>query len=122
MIGSVAAAGSQPAPSRDDARLRKACADMEGVFLAQLFAQLRETVPHDGIVDGGTGEEMFSSMMDENVAAAAARQQTRGLGVALYHQLRKALAAEAAPPAASDRPAATSAQAAPVAAPSAEAP
>jgi Rod binding domain-containing protein len=71
---------------------------MEGVFLAQLFAQLRETVPHDGIVDGGTGEEMFSSMMDENVAGAAARQQTRGLGVALYHQLRKTLAAEAAAP------------------------
>ncbi|MBX6365033.1 MAG: rod-binding protein [Gemmatimonadetes bacterium] len=111
MIGSVAAAGTRPAPSSDDARLRRACADMEGVFLAQLFAQLRQTVPHDGIVDGGTGEEIFSSMMDENVAAAAARQQTRGLGVALYHQLRKALPAEAAAPRA-EPPAAATPQAA----------
>lgn len=83
--------GSRPSPSSDDARLKKACADMEGVFLAQLFAQLRETVPHDGIVNGGTGEEIFSSMMDEKVAASAAEQQKHGVGVALYHQLRRVL-------------------------------
>lgn len=107
MIGSVAAADTRPAPASDDARLRRACADMEGVFLAQLFAQLRETVPHDGIVDAGTGEDIFSSMMDESVAATAARQQTRGLGAALYHQLRKALAADAASPRAEPPAAAT---------------
>jgi flagellar protein FlgJ len=92
------------APTAEEARLRKACNDMEGVFLAQLFAQMRESVPQEGIVDGGTGEEVFSGMMDEHIAAEAAsgRQET-GIGAALFRQLRAAFlgGSDAAPAAGS---------------------
>ena len=87
-----------PAPvggTRDDQRLRKACADFEAVFMSQIFAQLRATVPHDGLLDGGAGEDMFTSMMDEHVAAAAAGRLEHGVGAALYRQLRLLLHPEA---------------------------
>jgi flagellar protein FlgJ len=83
------AAGS-PVPNGevgDAAKLRKATAQLEGVFIAQLFRAMRETVPQDGALEGGSGEAIFTSLMDEHVAEAAAVKQQNGLGDALYRQL-----------------------------------
>jgi flagellar protein FlgJ len=95
--------------SPDEMRLRRACAQMEGVFLTQLMKAMRETVPQDGAIDGGSGEDMFTAMLDEHVSDSAAARQERGLGAALFRQLRDAFltpgealsdgAAPAAPPA-----------------------
>lgn len=91
MIEPTQAASAALSP--EEARLRRACAQMEGVFLAQLMKAMRETIPQDGIVDGGSGEDMFAAMMDEHVSDAAASQQERGLGAALFRQLREAFLA-----------------------------
>jgi flagellar protein FlgJ len=108
MIEPTQAAAAALSP--DEARLRRACAQMEGVFLSQLMKAMRETIPQDGIVNGGSGEEMFTGMMDETLSDAASARQERGLGAALFRQLRDAFlasserfsqreAAPAAPPA-----------------------
>lgn len=81
---------SPAALSPDEARLRRACAQMEGVFLSQLMKAMRETIPQDGIINGGSGEDMFTAMLDEHVSDAAAARQERGLGAALFRQLRDA--------------------------------
>ena len=86
--GPTGPVGSGAGPRADDQRLRKACADFEAVFMSQIFAQLRATVPHDGLLDGGQGEDMFTSMMDEHIAGAAAARLEHGVGAALYQQLR----------------------------------
>lgn len=91
----VQAGAGGSTPNGPEKRLRQACADFEGIFLSQLFAQMRQTVPNDGIVDGGAGEDMFTSMMDEHVAAAASVRMERGVGAALYRQLKGRLAPEA---------------------------
>jgi flagellar protein FlgJ len=88
---------AQVAPSTPDEKLRKATGDLEGVFVQELFKAMRETVPEGGIVDGGPGEDMFSSMMDQTISSEAASGWERGLGAALYRQLRPLLGAEAAP-------------------------
>jgi flagellar protein FlgJ len=94
------AAASRAAPAApaltDDARLRQACAQLEGVFLEQLMKALRETVPEGGLIDGGAGEDIFSSLLDGQLSAAAASRLERGLGAALYRQFRAGPAAEAA--------------------------
>ncbi|MGH7507080.1 MAG: rod-binding protein, partial [Longimicrobiales bacterium] len=92
MIDPTKAAGTSPL-SPEEKRLRQACAQMEGVFLAQLMKAMRETVPHDGVVDGGSGEDMFTAMMDEHVSGVASARQDRGLGAALFRQLREAFLA-----------------------------
>jgi flagellar protein FlgJ len=75
------------------ARLRKAAAEVEGVFMQQMFKAMRETVPAGGMFDGGSGEEIFTGMLDEHIADVAASRQQNGLGDALYRQLATRLGA-----------------------------
>ncbi|MHB1167849.1 MAG: rod-binding protein [Longimicrobiales bacterium] len=88
MIERVGARGVEKTP---DAQLRDACAQMEGAFTAELMKALRRTVPESGLIEKGQGEELFTSMMDDAVAQSAAARQERGLGAALYRQLRSLL-------------------------------
>lgn len=83
-----------PAPTPEQARLRKVSGELEGVFVLELFKAMRETVPNDqGVVDGGMGEEIFSGMMDQELATEVASGWERGLGAALYRQLQKLMPA-----------------------------
>ena len=80
-----------PGSSTEDARLQRVARQLEGVFVQQLFKAMRETVPEGGVVDGGTGEQMFTSMMDEHLADQLPGQWHHGIGEALIRQLRSAL-------------------------------
>lgn len=94
--------GAAPAPapaSPEEIRLRKAAQQLEGVFVQQLFKAMRETVPRgDGVIDGGSGEEMFTGLLDQRLSAEApSRWQQHGLAEALYRQLRGALGSSPEP-------------------------
>ncbi|MEO7998675.1 MAG: rod-binding protein [Gemmatimonadaceae bacterium] len=88
-------ASTTPAePTDDEKKLRKASNDLQGLFVSQLFKAMRETVPADeGIVSGGSGEEIFTGLMDEHLAAETPRHWGGGISEALYRQLRKGLPA-----------------------------
>jgi peptidoglycan hydrolase FlgJ len=88
-----------PAPANDkDSKLRKVAGQLEGLFVQQLFKTMRETVPQgEGIVSGGAGEEIFTGLLDQHLAAETPKQMESGLSEAPYRQLR-GLAGEAAPP------------------------
>ncbi|MHB1327625.1 MAG: rod-binding protein [Gemmatimonadales bacterium] len=81
-IGAPGIAGTGPRSA--DERLRAAAKDFEGVFLTQLFKEMRATVPTE---DESQGQEMFTAMLDETLAREAAARSERGLGDALYRQL-----------------------------------
>ncbi|HET8655386.1 MAG TPA: rod-binding protein [Longimicrobiaceae bacterium] len=84
----------------EEKRLRHASGQLEGVFVQQLFKVMRDTVPHDGLTDGGSGEEIFQGMMDEHLASLVPQGWEHGLGAAIYRQLHGALIgakADAAP-------------------------
>lgn len=85
-----------PAPTSDskDAKLRQAARDLEGVFVLELMKATRETVPQDGLTNGGMGEEMFSGMMDQHLAPQMGDGWSGGIAEALYRQLRGALAGQ----------------------------
>lgn len=91
-IGSTPAAA--PLSDSKDAQLRKAARDLEGVFVLELMKAMRETVPQDGLTNGGMGEEMFSGMMDQHLAPQMGEGWSGGIGEALYRQLRGALAGQ----------------------------
>jgi flagellar protein FlgJ len=83
---------STPAPSSASAKLLKSAKDLEGVFTEQLFKAMRATVPEgEGALDGGAGEEMFTGLMDQRLAAETPKQWHHGIGDALYRQLSGAL-------------------------------
>lgn len=90
----TSAAPASPAASKEEEKLRKASNDLEGLFVSQLFKAMRETVPKDdGIVSGGSGEEIFTGLMDEHLAAETPKHWGGGISEALYRQLRKGLPA-----------------------------
>jgi flagellar protein FlgJ len=94
MIRSVTtSAGVTPVkPDDQDTKLQKAAGDLEGLFVQQLFKAMRNTVPQDeGIISGGSGEEMFTGLMDEHLAAETPKQSQSGIAEALYRQLRHRL-------------------------------
>jgi flagellar protein FlgJ len=110
-------AGVGDGPARpDEARLRQAARQLTGVFAQQLFKAMRETVPQDeGVVSGGSGEEMFTGMLDEHLAGATPGRPgataegpgaafTRSLADAVFRRLRPH-APDAAPIAAPADPA-----------------
>jgi peptidoglycan hydrolase FlgJ len=87
--------------SGDEHRLRAVAKQLEGVFVQQLFKAMRETIPQDGLTDGGAGEEIFTGLMDERMASHVPNQWDRGIGESLYRQLRAALPPANPAPAAS---------------------
>lgn len=110
-VGASLAAPAATANTGDDPKLRQAARQLTGLFAQQLFKAMRETVPTDqGVVSGGSGEEMFTGMLDEHLAgagpatgpgggpAASARAAfTQGLADAVYRRLRTHAAPSTAP-------------------------
>jgi flagellar protein FlgJ len=78
--------------SADEKKLRKSANDLQGLFVAQMFKAMRDTVPQDeGEVSGGNGEDIFTGLMDEHIAADTPTHWSGGISEALYRQLRTAL-------------------------------
>lgn len=73
-----------------EARLRAATRLLEGTFYQELFKAMRATVPEGGGPGGGAGEEIFTGLLDQHVADAAAQRSERGLGEALYRRFARA--------------------------------
>lgn len=85
------------APATDRA-LRETAKQLEGLFVQQLFKAMRETVPQqDGIVSANAGEDMFTGLMDQHLAAETPNQWEGGLAESVYRQLRGRLAAAPSP-------------------------
>jgi len=74
-----------------DAKLRKASQQLEGAFVQQMYKSMRDTIPEGGMFDGGSGEQMFTGMMDEHVAADTPLKWQHGMSEAIYRQMRGAM-------------------------------
>jgi Rod binding domain-containing protein len=73
-------------------RLAKACADFEAIFVEQLFKTMRASVPESGLADSGRAEEIYTSMLDQQIA----REMALGQGsLGLAQQMRSTLDPEA---------------------------
>ena len=91
-IGGVGASVSENSPTK----LKKAAQQLEGMFVQQLYKAMRETVPQqEGIVSGGAGEDIFTGLLDQHLAAETPKQWEHGIAQALYRQLRHGTPADA---------------------------
>jgi flagellar protein FlgJ len=69
-------------------RLGKACADFEAIFVEQLFKTMRASVPESELLNGGRAEEIYTSMLDQQIAQEMAHGQG---SVGLADQMRNKL-------------------------------
>ena len=76
------------ATESDHGRLAKACADFEAIFVQQLFKTMRASVPESKLLDGGRAEELYTSMLDQQVAEQMAQGQgSTGLANQMQNKL-----------------------------------
>ncbi len=70
-----------------DKQLYKACEEFEAMFFQMVLKEMRKTVHKSELTDGGFAEEIFESMLDEEIAKSAAKKEG-SLANLLYQQLR----------------------------------
>ncbi len=63
------------------AGLEDVAREFESFFLSMLTKAMRKTVPSDGLFSGGHAEEMFTDLLDQQMAGSAAAHG-KGLGIA----------------------------------------
>ncbi|MFO7707954.1 MAG: rod-binding protein [Desulfobacterales bacterium] len=88
-------------PSGDggpDPRLKAACQDMEALFVHHMLSEMRKSVVKSGLIDGGRAEEVYTSLMDAEMAKGMAQTGSLGLSSMLMEQLGRRRATGAAPP------------------------
>jgi len=82
-----------PGPSRSapeapvDPKLKAACEDMEALFIHHMLSEMRKTIPKSGLIDGGRSEEIYTSLMDAELARKMAGSGGLGLSTILLEQM-----------------------------------
>ena len=67
-------------------QLKKACSEFEAVFISYVLKEMRATIPKTGLISGGKAEEIFTSMLDSQIAKEMASQRGIGLSSYILHQ------------------------------------
>lgn len=76
------------AGNTDEKKLREACRGFESAFLQKLMAQMRATVPKDGLLHGPY-EDKYLSMFDQALGDKLAEAGGIGLADMMYAQLKE---------------------------------
>lgn len=71
-----------------DTHLKNACAEFESLFIFHLLKEMRATVPKSGFIGGGRAEEIYTSMLDSQLAKEVSSKGGIGLSSVLLDQLR----------------------------------
>ena len=74
---------------KENRNLREACTEFESLFINYILKEMRETIPKTGLFSGGKAEEIYTSMMDVQLAKDIAHKGGFGLSKMLYNQFTK---------------------------------
>ena len=86
-IKAKAGAGEGSESLKEAQKLRHACSELESLFIFHLFKEMRATIPKTGFLSGGKGEELYTSMLDAQVARELAAERGMGLSRLLVERL-----------------------------------
>ena len=73
--------------SLDEGKLRKACEDFESIFISKMLKVMRQSIPKTGLLDGGSQQDMYLSLFDEELSKSMAKRGGMGLGKVLYQNV-----------------------------------
>lgn len=77
-------------------RLRKATKEFESFFILHMLKAMRKTIPKSEMFNGGLGQDIYTSMFDEELSRKVAGNSPNSLSEMLYKSLEKHLEATAA--------------------------
>jgi flagellar protein FlgJ len=85
LTGSLKSNGNK---AEDDAKLKKACQEMESVFLNMLLKTMRATVPKSELGGNTQQTETMQSMMDMEMTRNMAAAGGTGIAAMMYRNLK----------------------------------
>jgi Rod binding domain-containing protein len=77
-----------------NAKLRRVCKEFESIFTYEILKSMRRTVEKGDLFHGGQGEEIYESLLDQELAKSIAGKGPHSLAEQLYRQLKRAEGAE----------------------------
>jgi flagellar protein FlgJ len=83
----LATSSTAPSGVKDSERLKQACEDFESIFVDFMLQQMRQTVPENDLFGGGSAEQLYTSMMDSELAKSISHQRGLGLADQMYRQM-----------------------------------
>jgi flagellar protein FlgJ len=70
-------------------QLREACQEFEALLMGQLFREMRNSVPDDGMLPRSEAEKTFQTLLDGEYARTMSRTASTGLAEMLYRQFQE---------------------------------
>jgi Rod binding domain-containing protein len=80
---------SAPRATSDATKAAAAAKDYESVFISQFLGSMFSSIPTDSITGGGSGEEMFRSLMVDQYAKGFEQRGGFGLAARMKSELLK---------------------------------
>jgi len=71
-------------------KLKSLSKEFESFFFKEVISAMRKTVPKNELINGGHAEEIYKSMLDDNMAVHMADRGGSGIAQAMYDRLSKA--------------------------------
>jgi len=79
----------KPGDVQFNKELKEAADGFEQLFVHQLFKVMRSSIPKEGMMSGGRGEEIFQDMLDDNYAKIITKNGSLGLSKLIFEQTKK---------------------------------
>ena len=73
--------------NQEPTKLEAACTEFESLFIFYMLKEMRNTVNKSGYLDGGKAEELYTSMMDTQLAKKLSVEKGIGIAKILQEQL-----------------------------------
>ena len=70
-----------------DSKIDSACNEMESLFIQNMLKEMRASIPKGGLTSGGKAEEMFTDMLDAEMAKTISASGGIGLSSIVRRQL-----------------------------------
>ena len=80
---------SKKAKGKDPEQLKKAAEQFETIFLQQMFKEMRNTIPDEGLIPRSSAEDMYTQMQDAEAAKVMAERGGIGLAEMMLQELLK---------------------------------
>jgi flagellar protein FlgJ len=71
----------------NDTELEKACHQFESIFVKYMLQTMRKTIPEDKLFGGGQAENIYTEMLDDQVAQSISNRRGIGLAAIMYAQM-----------------------------------
>lgn len=74
-------------PGRDPVKIKESAQQFEAVFIQQIFKEMRNTIPDDGLITRGNADDIYAQLQDAEAAKVLAEQGGIGLAELMLQQL-----------------------------------